>query len=79
MKKGKQSINRLQSYLITPFLCSAVIIVANVAMLALDRRAAALMLPASCICLILSVVLYLYRKPLLLKDTLSLLFPATGF
>ncbi len=71
MKKGKQSINRLQSYLITPFLCSAVIIVANVAMLALDRRAAALMLPASCICLILSVVLYLYRKPLLLKDLVN--------
>lgn len=71
MKKGKQSINRLQSYLITPFLCSAVIIVTNVAMLALDRRAALLMLPASCICLILSVVLYLYRKPLLLKDLVN--------
>lgn len=71
MIKGKQSINRLQSYLMTPFLCSAVIIVANVVMLAVDRRAAVVMLPASCICLLLSVVLYLYRKPLLLKDLVN--------
>lgn len=71
MKKGKQSINRLQSYLITPFICSAVVIVANFAVLAVDRKAAAVILPASCICLFLSVVLYFYRKPLLLKDLVN--------
>ena len=71
MKKGKQSISRLQSYLTTPFLFSVVIIIANIAVLAVDRRAAAVMAPASCICLILSVVLYFYRKPLLLKDLVN--------
>lgn len=71
MKKGKQSINRLQSYLTTPFLFTVVIIVANVAVLAVDRKAAAVMAPASCICLFFSIALYFYRKPLLLKELVN--------
>ena len=71
MKKTNQSVSRLRRFLLMPFVFDIVIIITNLAVLLIDRRAGGVMGIGSCICVGISAVFYFYKEPLLLKDLID--------
>ncbi len=71
MKKSNQSVSRLRRFLLMPFIFNIVMIVTNLAVLLVDRKAGGVMGIGSCICVGISAAFYFYKEPLLLKDLID--------